>query len=114
MLNYQIHLLIRDERTHPEPVLVEDVAGDPDAGDARDGYEGDEPSELGHAVGYADVLAPDVELVAAARALVVAPGVLAVAVRAGARQLLPALVQVWWRWRRSRADMDGSDTVFDR
>ena len=60
---------------------------------------------------YADVLAPDVELVALARALVVAPGVLAVAVRAGARQLLPALVQVW-RWRRSRDDMDdGSDTV---
>lgn len=44
---------------------------------------------------YADVLAPDVELVALALALVVAPRVLALAVRARARQLLPALVQVW-------------------
>jgi hypothetical protein len=55
---------------------------------------------------YADVLAPDVELIALARALVVAPGVLAVAVRAGARQLLAALVQVW-RWRRSRSRRHG-------
>ena len=44
---------------------------------------------------YADVLAADVELVALALALVVTPRVLALAVRACARQLLPALVQVW-------------------
>lgn len=49
---------------------------------------------------YADVLAPDVELVALALALVVAPRVLALAVRARARQLLPALVQVWRRTTR--------------
>ena len=42
-----------NEGTHPEPVLVEDVAGDPDAGDARDGDESDEPAELRHAVGCA-------------------------------------------------------------
>jgi hypothetical protein len=35
---------------YPEPVLVEDVAGDPDAEDARHGRDGDEPAELRHAV----------------------------------------------------------------
>jgi hypothetical protein len=43
----------------------------------------------------ADVLPSYVDLVAlAAAALVAAPGVLAAAVGAGARQLLPALVQI--------------------
>jgi len=36
--------------TYPEPVLVEDVAGDPDAYDARHGRDGDEPAELRHVV----------------------------------------------------------------
>ena len=44
---------IWEQGTHPEPVLVEDVSGDPDAGDARHGDEGDEPAELRHAVGCA-------------------------------------------------------------
>jgi hypothetical protein len=123
-----MYLRLRGRATYPEPVLVEYVAGDRHAGDARDDQNGDEPSQLRHVVScttspaemlvtscrmqtqnrpqrsisspcnsaftYADVLSSYVELAALAPALVVAPRVLALAVGAGARQPLLALVQI--------------------